>query len=82
MFNGREHLLETGLTADFAFLRAYKSDTLGNTTYRGSSRNFNAVMATAARITVVEVEEILQPGELDPEAIATPGIFVHRIVRR
>ena len=81
-FNGRECLLETGLTADYAFLRAYKSDTLGNTTYRGSSRNFNAVMATAARVTVVEVEEVLQPGELDPEAIATPGIYVHRIVRR
>ena len=80
--NDREHLLEYALTADFACIRARKADTLGNLVYQGTSRNFNAVMAPAARITIAEVDEIVQPGELDPEAVVTPGIFVQRIVKR
>lgn len=82
VINGREHILEYGLCADFALIRAHKADTRGNLVYRGTSRNFNAVMAPAARITVVEVDEIVQPGDLDPEEVVTPGIFVQRIVRR
>ncbi len=82
MINGREHILEYGLRADFALIRAHQADTRGNLIYRGTSRNFNAVMAPAARVTVVEVDEIVPAGELDPEAVVTPGIFVQRIVRR
>ena len=82
VINGREHILEYGLRADFAIIRAHKADTRGNLVYRGTSRNFNAVMAPAARITVVEVDEIVQPGELDPEEVVTPGVFVQRIVKR
>ena len=81
-FHGREYLLEMNLTANYAFLRADKVDTLGNAIYRGSSRSFNALMATAAGITILEVNEIVQPGDLDPEAIVTPGIYVHRVVKR
>ena len=80
-FAGREYLLETALTADFAFVKAYKADTMGNLVYRLSSRNFNVAMATAARVTIAEVEEIVEPGELDPETIVTPSVFVHRIVK-
>ena len=68
-----------GITADFALLRAHVADTLGNVTYRGTSRNFNAVMATAARVTVMEVDEIVEPGALDANSIHTPGIYVKRI---
>ena len=82
VIDGREHILEHALRADFALIRAHKADTRGNLVYRGTSRNFNAVMAPAARVTVVEVDEIVQPGELDPEAVVTPGVFVRRIVRR
>lgn len=82
VIDGREYILEHGLRADFALIRAHKADTRGNLVYRGTSRNFNAVMAPGARVTVVEVDEIVQPGELDPEAVVTPGIFVQRIVRR
>jgi 3-oxoacid CoA-transferase A subunit len=82
LINGREHILEHGLRADFALIRAHQADTRGNLVYRGTSRNFNAVMAPAARVTVVEVDEIVQPGQLDPDAVVTPGIFVQRIVRR
>ena len=82
VINGREHILEHALRADFALIRAHKADTRGNLVYRGTSRNFNAVMAPAARVTVVEVDEIVPAGELDPEAVVTPGIFVQRIVRR
>jgi len=81
-FGGREHLLEMALKGDFALIRAYKADRMGNLVYKGTSRNFNAVMATAAAVTIVEVDEIVDVGELDPEAIVTPGIFVHRIVQR
>jgi 3-oxoacid CoA-transferase subunit A len=80
-FDGREYLLERGLTADFAFIRAYKADRLGNLIYRKASRNFNEIMATAARVTIVEVEEIVEPGELDPETIVTPSVYVDRIVQ-
>ena len=80
-FDGREYLLERGLTADFALLRAHRADTLGNVAYRGTSQNFNGVMATAARTTVVEVDEIVEPGGLDAAAIDTPGIYVDRIVQ-
>jgi 3-oxoacid CoA-transferase subunit A len=81
MFEGREYLLERALTADFAFIRAYKADRLGNLIYRKASRNFNEIMATAARVTIAEVEEIVEPGDLDPETIVTPSIFVQRIVQ-
>ncbi len=79
-FDGREYVMELGLTADFALLRAHLADTLGNVVYRGTSRNFNAVMATAGRVTVMEVDEIVEPGDLDANSIHTPGIYVNRIV--
>jgi len=82
VIDGREYILEHALRADFALIRAHKADTRGNLVYRGTSRNFNAVMAPAARVTVVEVDEIVQPGELDAEAVVTPGVYVQRIVRR
>ena len=80
--DGRDYILEYGLRADFAIIRAHKADTNGNLVYRGTSRNFNAVMAPAARVTVVEVDEIVEPGQLDPEEVVTPGVFVQRIVKR
>ena len=80
-FEGRRYLMERALTADYAFVRAHKADKLGNLVYRRSSRNFNVPMATAARITIAEVEEIVEAGELDPELIVTPGVFVQRIVQ-
>ena len=80
-FDGREHLLEHALKADFALLRGHKADVSGNIVYRGTSRNFNAVMATAAAVTILEVDEIVESGDLDPEGIHTPGIFVDRVVR-
>ena len=82
VIDGREYILEHALRADFALIRAHKADARGNLVYRGTSRNFNAVMAPAARTTVVEVDEIVPAGELDPEAVVTPGVFVQRIVRR
>ena len=80
--DGKQYVLEHGLRADFCLIRAYKADTLGNVVYRGTSRNFNPVMAPAATVTVVEVDEIVPPGGLHPEEIVTPGIYVNRIVRR
>jgi 3-oxoadipate CoA-transferase alpha subunit len=80
VFNGREHLLEYALKADFALLRGHRADTSGNTVYRGTSRNFNAVMATAAAVTILEVDEVVEVGDLDPEGIHTPGLFVDRVV--
>lgn len=79
-FDNRDYLLETGLTADFAFIKAFKADTLGNLVYRKASRNFNTVMATAAKVTIAEVEEIVEAGQLDPESVVTPGLYVDRIV--
>ena len=80
--DGRPYVLEQRILADFCIIRGHKADTLGNMVYKGTSRNFNPVMATSARVTVVEVDEIVEPGELDPEEIVTPGVFVNRIVKR
>ena len=77
---GRLCVLEQALTADFALIRALRADTLGNLVYRNAGRNFNAIMATAARVTIVQVEEIVEVGVLDPDLIVTPGIFVDRLV--
>lgn len=79
--NGRPCLLEHALSADYALVRAYRADKLGNLIYRGTQRQFNPIMAMAARVTIAEVDEIVEPGGLDPEAVITPGIFVHRIVK-
>lgn len=78
-FNGKPHILETALTADFAFVKAWKGDTAGNLIFKGTARNFNPLMAMAGKITVAEVEELVPAGELDPNQIHTPGIFVQRI---
>ena len=80
-FDGRPCVLEQGLRADFAFVKAYKGDRLGNLAYRKTARNFNPVMATAGRITIAEVEELVHPGDLDPDGIHTPGVYVARIFR-
>lgn len=80
-WNGKMYLLETALTADFAFVKAWKGDTHGNLVYKGTARNFNPMMAAAGRITVAEVEELVPAGELDPNQIHTPGIYVQRIFR-
>ena len=77
----QDHVFEAALRADFAFLRAYAADTLGNLIYRGTQRNWNPVMAMAARLGIAEVDEILEPGRIDPELVTTPGIFVKRIVK-
>ncbi len=79
VFNGKPHILETALTADFAIVKAWKGDHYGNLVYKGTARNFNPMMAMAGKITVAEVEELVEPGELDPNFIHTPGIFVNRI---
>src|SRR6478735_1345571 len=79
-FNGRPYLMERGLTADFAFVKAWKGDSSGNLIYRKTARNFNPMMATAAKITIAEVEHQEEVGELDPDHIHTPGIFVKRII--
>jgi 3-oxoacid CoA-transferase A subunit len=81
IIDGKEMLLEFALRADFALIRAYKSDTMGNLVYRGIMRSFNAIMATAARVTIVEAEQVVEAGELDPEIVVTPGIFIDRIVQ-
>ena len=73
--------MENGITGDFALVRAWKADPLGNLIYRKTARNFNPMMATAGKITVVEVEEIVALGELDPENIHTPGVYVQRIFK-
>jgi 3-oxoacid CoA-transferase subunit A len=81
VIDGRNYVLELPLHADFALIKAYKGDTRGNLTYRKTARNFNPVMATAAKVTLAEVEEIVQPGQLDADAIVTPGIYVAHILR-
>lgn len=78
-FNGKPHILESALTADFAFVKAWKGDTAGNLVFKATARNFNPMMAMAGKITVAEVEELVPEGELDPNFIHTPGIFVQRI---
>ena len=79
--NSEMFVLETGLTADLAIVKAWKGDTAGNLVYRKTARNFNPMMATAGRVTVAEVEELVEPGMLDPDQIHTPGIFVQRIIQ-
>ena len=78
-FNGRPCLMERALRADFAFVKAWKGDRWGNLVYRKTARNFNPVMAPAARVTIAEVEELTEVGRLDPDQVHTPGVFVHRI---
>ena len=80
LIDGEEYIFEMPLKADYALLRAHKADTLGNLVYRGSQSNWNPIMAMAADVTIVEVDEVVRPGELDPELIITPGIYVNRIV--
>ena len=80
VFDGREFLLERGLTADFALVKAWRADGLGNLVYRHTARNFNPIMATAGRVTIAEVEERVATGALDPDAIHTPSIYVQRVV--
>ena len=81
MFNGKEYLMEYAFEPDFALVKAWKGDTSGNLIYRDTARNFNPLMAMAGRITIVEVEELVEVGELDPNQIHTPGIYVHRIFK-
>jgi 3-oxoacid CoA-transferase subunit A len=78
-FDGKDYLLEMAFDADFAIVKAWKGDTMGNLIYRATARNFNPLMAMAGKITIAEVEELVPAGELDPDAIHTPGIYVHRI---
>jgi 3-oxoacid CoA-transferase subunit A len=81
VFDGKHYILETALRADFAFVKAWKGDRFGNLVYRKTTRNFNPMMASAARVTIAEVEQMVEPGALDPDSIHTPGIFVQRIVK-
>jgi 3-oxoacid CoA-transferase, A subunit len=78
-FNGKQYLLEYAFDADFAIVKAWKGDTLGNLIYKKTARNFNPLMAMAGKVTIAEVEELVEAGELDPNNIHTPGIYVHRI---
>jgi len=78
-FDGRTYIMERALKADFAFIKAWKGDTWGNLIYRKTARNFNPMMATAAKVTIAEVEHLVSPGELDPDTVHTPSIFVKRI---
>lgn len=80
-FDGETYVMETGLTADVSIIKAWKADTEGNLVYRKTARNFNPMMATAGKTTIVEVEEIVEAGELDPDHIHTPGIYVQRIIK-
>ncbi len=79
-FGGEEYILETGLVADLSIVKAWKADPYGNLIYRKTARNFNPVMATAGRVTVAEVEELVEPGTFDPDCIHTPGIYVQRLI--
>lgn len=80
-FEGRHYVMERAITGDFAIVKGWKADHYGNVIYRHTAQNFNPIVATAGRITVVEVEEIVEPGELDPTQIHTPGIYVDRIIQ-
>jgi 3-oxoacid CoA-transferase subunit A len=80
VFDGRHYVLERPLKADFAFIKAWRGDRVGNLVYRRTARNFSPMMATAARVTIAEVEELLEPGEIDPNTVVTPGIFVRHIL--
>jgi 3-oxoacid CoA-transferase subunit A len=81
VIDGRPYVLETPLKAEFAFVKAFRGDRLGNLVYRRTARNFNPMMATAAAVTIAEVEQLVEPGALDPDSIATPGIFVRHILQ-
>jgi 3-oxoacid CoA-transferase A subunit len=81
VIDGKPYVLEAPLQADFAFVKAWKGDRVGNLVYRRTARNFNPMMATAARVTIAEVEELVEPGQIDPDHVVTPGIFVQHIVR-
>jgi 3-oxoacid CoA-transferase subunit A len=81
IIDGKGYVLEAPLKADFAFVKAWKGDRLGNLVYRRTARNFNPVMATAGRVTIAEVEELVDPGDIDPDHIVTPGIFVQHIIK-
>jgi 3-oxoacid CoA-transferase subunit A len=80
-FDGKPYLLESWLRADYALVKAWKGDTQGNLIYRKTARNFNPMMATAAKITIAEVEELVEPGQLNPDQIVTPGVYVKRILQ-
>jgi 3-oxoacid CoA-transferase subunit A len=80
-FDGKDYLMEMAFDADFAIVKAWKGDTMGNLVFRATARNFNPMMAMAGKITIAEVEELVEPGELDPNMIHTPGIYVHRIFK-
>ena len=80
-FEGRDYVMETGLKADLSIIKAWKGDSEGNLIYRKTARNFNPLMATAGKITIAEVEQLVEPGELDADQIHTPGIFVQRIIQ-
>lgn len=80
-FDGRTYLMERALPADFALVKAWRGDRMGNLVYRKTANNFNSIMATAAKITIAEVEEIVEPGEIDPNEVITPGIYVKRVVK-
>jgi 3-oxoacid CoA-transferase A subunit len=80
LIDGRPYVLEMPLHADYAFVKAYKGDRAGNLVYSKTARNFNPIMATAAKVTIAEVEHLVEPGDLDPEAVVTPGIFVKHIL--
>jgi 3-oxoacid CoA-transferase subunit A len=80
-FDGRPYVLERALHADFALVKAYRGDRFGNLVYRKTARNFNAMMATAADVTIAEVEDVVEPGRLDPDSIHTPGIYVQRLLK-
>jgi 3-oxoacid CoA-transferase subunit A len=80
VFGGREHILEEAVVADFALVRAWKGDRHGNLVFRRAARNFNPLAAMCGRVTIAEVEELVEPGELDPDTVHTPGVYVHRVV--
>jgi 3-oxoacid CoA-transferase A subunit len=80
-FNGRAHIMEYGLKADYSLVRAWKADTKGNLIFRGTQRQFNPIMAKGADMTIAEVDEIVEAGEINPNNVVVPGIFVHRIVK-
>jgi 3-oxoacid CoA-transferase subunit A len=81
VFDGIEYVLERAITADFGLVRAWKGDRHGNLVYRRAARNFNPLAAMCGRVTIAEVEQLVEPGELDPDAIHTPGVYVHRVVQ-
>lgn len=81
IFNGRDYILEEAITGDFAFVKAWKGDKFGNLIYRKTARNFNPMVATAGKITIAEVEELVEVGQLEPDQIHTPGVFVQRILK-